>query len=51
MVAGVGHAGALLLGIVLWFEEFGPALLIIGVILVLPAMLLLRRYRRMHGQI
>jgi hypothetical protein len=50
-VAGISHAAGLLLGIVLWFEEFGPALLIVAVILVLPGMLLLRRYRRMHRQI
>ncbi len=50
-VAGISHAAALLLGIVLWFEEFGPALLIVAVILVLPGMLLLRRYRRMQGKV
>lgn len=50
LVAGIEHAGALLLGIVLWFEEFGPALLIVAAIFVIPAVLLLRRYRRIHRQ-
>jgi chromosome segregation ATPase len=50
-VAGIEHAGALLLGIVLWFEEFGPALLIVLAIFALPAVLLVRRYRKMHRQI
>jgi anti-sigma factor RsiW len=50
-VAGIEHAGALILGIVLWFEEFGPALLIVVAIFAIPAILLLRRYRRMRQNI
>jgi Domain of unknown function (DUF4349)/Putative zinc-finger len=50
-VAGIEHAGAMLLGIVLWFEEFGPALLIVLAIFALPAVLLVRRYRKMRRTI
>jgi hypothetical protein len=39
------------LGVILFFEEFGPAILIWLVLLGLPAFLLWRRYRRMREEI
>lgn len=46
LVAGLHHAGASLLGLVLFFEEYGPVLLIWVAILGGPAFLIWRRYRR-----
>jgi hypothetical protein len=50
-VAGLGNAGGTVLGIVLFFEEYGPAMLIWAAILGLPAWLAWRRYRRMSAKI
>jgi hypothetical protein len=46
LVAGVRNAGASLLGLLLFEEEYGPVMLIWGVILGAPAWLVWRRYRR-----
>ncbi len=46
-VEGFDNAVETLIGIVLFFAEYGPALLIWVIILVLPAMVLWRRYRRL----
>jgi len=43
-VVGVENAGASLLGLVLFLEEYGPVLVIWGVILGVPAWLVWRRY-------
>jgi hypothetical protein len=48
-VAGIRNASETLLGIVLFFGEDGPPLLIWLVILGLPAILVWRRYRRMRS--
>lgn len=45
-IAGLGRASATLLSLVLFFEEFGPAMLIWLAIVVVPAGILWRRYRR-----
>lgn len=45
-VDGVRNAGASLLNLVVFLEEFGPVLVIWGVILGVPAWLVWRRYRR-----
>jgi hypothetical protein len=50
-VAGLGNAGGTVLGIILFFEEYGPAMLIWAAILGLPAWLAWRRYRRMSAKI
>ena len=47
-VAGYHNAKETLLGFLLFFEEYGPALLIWLVILSLPALLFWRRYRRVR---
>ena len=47
-VAGVRNAGASLLGLVLFVEEYGPVLLIWGAILGVPVWLLWRRYARVR---
>ena len=39
-----------LLGILLFFEEYGPTLLIWLAILALPVFLAWRRYRRLHSK-
>ena len=49
-VAGIRNASATLLGIVFFFEEYGPVLLIWLAILSLPVLLILRRYRKARGQ-
>jgi hypothetical protein len=46
LVAGYKSAAETLLGFVLFFAESGPTLLIWLVIILLPALLLVRRYRR-----
>jgi hypothetical protein len=43
-VAGYRNASETVLGIVMFFAEYGPALFIWLVILVLPVILLWRRY-------
>jgi anti-sigma factor RsiW len=48
-VAGMQNAAGTVLGIVLFFEEYGPVLLIWTVILGLPVFLVWRRYRRMNA--
>lgn len=50
-VSGLRNAGATLLGILLFFEESGPVILIWLAILVLPVTLLWRRYRRLHSTV
>jgi DNA-binding transcriptional regulator YhcF (GntR family) len=46
LVAGYNNAAETLLGFVLFFAESGPTLLIWLAILLVPALLLVRRYRR-----
>ena len=46
LVNGFQHAAESLLGLVLFFVEAGPTFLLWAIILVLPAFLLIRRYRR-----
>jgi len=50
-VTGIHNAGNSLLGIVLFFEEYGPVLLVWLVVLVTPIWSLWRRYRRAQNQI
>ena len=50
-VSGLRNAGATLLGLLLFFEESGPVILIWLAILALPAALLWRRYRRLHSTV
>jgi anti-sigma factor RsiW len=50
-VSGLRGAGASLLGVVLFVEEAGPAILVWLVILGVPGWLLWRRYRRMRAQV
>ncbi len=50
-VSGIHNAGNSLLGIVLFFEEYGPVLLLWFVVLATPIWLLWRRYRRAHSEI
>ncbi len=50
-VTGIHNAGNTLLGIVLFFEEYGPVLLLWFVVLATPVWLLWRRYRRAQGEI
>jgi hypothetical protein len=45
-VAGYGNAREAALGIALWFVEYAPALLIWLAILLLPVILVWRRYRK-----
>jgi uncharacterized protein DUF4349/putative zinc finger protein len=45
-VEGFHSAAETLIGIALFFAEYGPALIVWAIILVLPAVLLWRRYRR-----
>jgi hypothetical protein len=49
-IAGLRHAGDMVLGIVLFVEEAGPALLIWLAILAFPAWRLWKRYRRLRGR-
>ena len=46
LVNGFEHAAESLLGLLLFFMEAGPVLLLWGALLVLPAFLVIRRYRR-----
>lgn len=48
-IAGMRNAGGTLLGLALFFEEYGPVLLIWIAILGGPAFLIWRRYRRFRG--
>jgi hypothetical protein len=50
-VAGLHNAFASLLGIVLFLEEYGPALLIWVAILGAPIFLIWRRYRRLRAKV
>jgi uncharacterized small protein (DUF1192 family) len=50
-VTGIHNAGNTMLGIVLFFEEYGPVLLLWFVILATPVWLLWRRYRRARNEI
>jgi hypothetical protein len=50
-VAGYRNATETLLGFLLFFEEYGPSLVIWLVILALPIFLVWRRYRRVRGAI
>jgi hypothetical protein len=50
-VAGYRNASETLLGIVLFIEEYGPALLIWIVLLGLPLTLMWRRYRRIRSKL
>ena len=50
-VAGFHHATDTVLGIVLFFEEFGPVILIWLVILGLPSFFIWRRYRKARSQL
>ena len=50
-VAGYQNAKETVLGFLLFFEEYGPALLIWLAILSLPVVLLWRRYRKIHSRI
>jgi len=45
-IAGLRHAGSSLFGVVLFFEEYGPVLLLWLILLGVPGMLIWRRYRR-----
>jgi hypothetical protein len=45
-VAGYHNASETVIGIVLFLEEYGPAILIWLIIFVLPAILVWRRYQR-----
>jgi anti-sigma factor RsiW len=50
-VTGIHNAGNTLLAIALFFEEYGPVLLLWFAILAAPVWLLWRRYRRAQSQI
>jgi hypothetical protein len=50
-VTGIHNAGNTVLAIVLFFEEYGPVLLLWFVILAAPVWLLWRRYRRAQSEI
>ncbi|MGA9668687.1 MAG: DUF4349 domain-containing protein [Terracidiphilus sp.] len=49
-VAGFHHAADALLGIVLFFEEYGPVILIWLMILGLPSLFVWRRYRKVRSR-
>jgi hypothetical protein len=49
LIAGLRNASDTVLGIVLFLEEFGPAILVWLVILGVPALFIWRRYRRTRG--
>ena len=51
LIDGMHNAFASLLGIVLFFVEYGPALLVWLGILGAPTFLVLRRYRRMRAKV
>jgi len=48
-VEGMRNAFATVLGLILFLEEFGPAILIWAAILGVPSVLVLRRYRKVHA--
>ena len=48
-VAGYQNASETLLGILLWFAEYSPTLLIRLAILAVPFVMIWRRYRRMSA--
>lgn len=50
-VTGVDNAGSNILGILLFFEEYGPVLLVWLAILAVPVWILWRRYRRIQSRI
>jgi hypothetical protein len=50
-VAGLRNAAETVLGIALFLEEYGPAMLIWLAILGLPVLLLVRRYRRVRAKL
>jgi hypothetical protein len=50
-VAGYHNATETLLGFLLFFEEYGPALVIWLVVLALPVLLVWRRYKRLRSTI
>jgi hypothetical protein len=50
-VAGYHNATETLLGFVLFFEEYGPSLVIWLVVLALPILLVWRRYKRLRSTI
>ena len=50
-VAGYRHAAGAVLGIILFFVEYGPAMLIWLTILALPVFILWRRYRRVRTRV
>ena len=51
LVEGYRNAAGLLLGIALFFAEFGPVLLILAAFLSVPVFLLWRRYRKMLARV
>jgi hypothetical protein len=51
LVTGYRNASGLLLGILLFFAEYGPALLILLAILGVPAYVIRNRYRKMLDRI
>jgi len=51
IVTGLGNAGDSLLGILLFFEEYGPVLLVWLVVLGVPAWFLWRRFRNAQSRI
>jgi len=50
-IAGLRNAGGTLLGLVLFFEEYGPSLVIWFAILGLPVWLVWRRYWRSRNPV
>ena len=50
-VTGIGNAGSSLLGLVVFVEEAGPVLLIWALILGLPVVLVVRRYRKARTRV
>jgi hypothetical protein len=50
LIAGYHNASASVVGIILFFEEYGPALLIWLVVLGLPAVAMCLRYRRLRSR-
>lgn len=51
LIAGLRNASATVLGVVLFLEEFGPAILVWLVILALPALFVWRRYRKTRAAV
>jgi hypothetical protein len=50
-VTGMDNAGSSILGILLFFEEYGPVLLVWAAIIAAPVWMLRRRYRRTQSRI